>query len=336
MIQFEGLLLNFILGATAWWAARRHFGQLDIGSRFLAAGVLAWSWSILGMQILGSVSLLTRAGIAFWVGLGVLISIGMSRFRPRPLDTSSGFHSAPTDALYSWPAIACLGVLIWVCLEMMLQSLIYPVKVMSDGPIYHLYFAARWWKAGKYFLVAAPFGENAATYFPANGDLWFTWLMIGWGGDRLARIGQAPFLVVAGVASYRICRMLGAGRSSSLIASTWFLTSTALLVFSFEANVDTIFIANDLLAAYFFLRFARGDDGISSLVLGGLAAGGALGTKSVAIVFVPPLILVALAAVLAHSRTPRERAIQILILLVSPLILSGFWPLSTGHASSRR
>ena len=49
-------------------------------------------------------------------------------------------------------------------------ALILGVKVVSDGPIYHLYFAARWWKGAALILVAAPFGENAATYFPANGD----------------------------------------------------------------------------------------------------------------------------------------------------------------------
>ena len=47
-----------------------------------------------------------------------------------------------------------------------MRSLLLAVKVVSDGPIYHLYFAARWWKAGRLILVAAPFGENAATYFP--------------------------------------------------------------------------------------------------------------------------------------------------------------------------
>ena len=91
------------------------------------------------------------------------------------------------------------------------ESLLWPVKVMTDGPIYHLYFAARWWKSGRLDLIAAPFGENAATYFPAVGDLWFTWLMIGWGGDRLAKVGQAPFLVLAGLTAFALCRRLGRG-----------------------------------------------------------------------------------------------------------------------------
>ena len=105
------------------------------------------------------------------------------------------------------------------------NSIVMPVKVVSDGPIYHLYFAARWWKAGRLFLIATPFGENAATYFPADGDLWFTWLMVGWGGDRLAKVGQVPFLLVAAMAAYAIARRLGAGRSSALVAACWFAST---------------------------------------------------------------------------------------------------------------
>ena len=138
-----------------------------------------------------------------------------------------------------------------------MRSLLLGVKVVSDGPIYHLYFAARRWKAGRLFLVASPFGENAATYFPANGDLWFAWLMVTWGGERLAKLGQAPFLVLAGLAAYG-CAPTGAGRSASAVAACWFVSSTPLLLFSFEPNVDTIFVAGYLMASYFFLRAFTG------------------------------------------------------------------------------
>ena len=201
-----------------------------------------------------------------------------------------------------------------------------PVKVVSDGPIYHLYFAARWWKAGRIFLIATPFGENAATYFPAVGDLWFTWLMVGWGGDRLARVGQAPFLMAAAMAAYAIARRLGADRSSAMVAACWFASTPPLLLFSFEPNVNSIFIAGYLLAAYFFLRYALGDDGLPSLILGGLAAGGALGTKAVGVVFVPILLLLGdavgrLAAGIVRSSG--DGAWRMIVL--TPLVMAGYW-----------
>jgi hypothetical protein len=234
-------------------------------------------------------------------------------------------------SLTSWLS---LGLLLWAGVETLAPSLFLPVKVVSDGPIYHLYFAARWWKAGAVFPIAAPFGESAAPYFPANGDLWFTWLMFSAGGDALARIGQAPFWVMAGIASYGLARRLGASEGSSLIAVTWFLSSTPLLLFSFEPNVDTIFIAGYLTACFFFLRFAMGDDGWPSLLLGGLAAGLALGTKAVGVVFVPPLLLWPLASILglgrrsgddSPERSLRFRLGLVVVLVLATLATSAAW-----------
>ena len=184
---------------------------------------------------------------------------------PRPLswDALSAWRSCSSAVLCVRDAIAAL----------------WRVKVVSDGPIYHLYFAARWWKAGRLFLVAAPFGENAATYFPANGDLWFTWLMATWGGDRLAKVGQVPFLVLAGLAALRVCALLGAGRSASLVATCWFVSSTPLLLFSFEPNVDTIFVAGYLVAAYFFLRASSGEGDTRGLLSGSTGRGGGTGNQ---------------------------------------------------------
>ena len=65
-----------------------------------------------------------------------------------------------------------------------------------------------------------------------------------------------PFLLVAALAAYGMARTLGAGRNSSLLATCWFVTSSPFLLFSFEANVDTIFVAGYLTAAYFFLLYA--------------------------------------------------------------------------------
>ena len=162
-----------------------------------------------------------------------------------------------SDVAFSWDSLAGLALLLSAALILGMRSLLLAVKVVSDGPIYHLYFAARWWKAGRLFLVAAPFGENAATYFPANGDLWFTWLLASWGGDRLAKVGQAPFLVLAALAAYGCAQAARGGRSASLVATCWFASSTPFLLYSFEPNVDTIFVAGYLMAAYFFLAGLR-------------------------------------------------------------------------------
>jgi hypothetical protein len=199
------------------------------------------------------------------------------------------------------------------------------VKVVSDGPIYHLYFAARWWKAGRLILVAAPFGENAATYFPANGDLWFTWLLASWGGDRLARVGQAPFLALAGLAAYGSARLLGASRTASLIATCWFVSSTPLLIYSFEPNVDTIFVAGYTIASYFFLRGAQGEGDGAAIAVGSLAAGCALGSKPVGVVFVPPLFALAIAQAVRSGLRPATKLTRTTLIVLLPVVTGGYW-----------
>ena len=217
-----------------------------------------------------------------------------------------------------------LSLLLSAALVLGMKSLVLGVKVVSDGPIYHLYFAARWWKAGRLFLVASPFGENAATYFPANGDLWFAWLMASWGGERLAKVGQVPFLLLASLAAYGCARRLGAGRSASVVATCWFASCSPLLLFSFEPNVDTIFVAGYLMAAYFFLKAWQDAGDTAACCLGALAAGEALGTKAVGVIFVPPLLAVAALAILTQSVSARDRIRMTFVILFVPLISGGF------------
>jgi hypothetical protein len=315
-----GLVANGLLLAGAWWLAGHGLRQTRFLDRVLGSAVLAFAWSLLGLELLGVLGLLAIGPLCGWACL--LFGAGVAARWQRP-----NVPGGEEETSEPWRAEVVLAValLLWTCVVLLMRSLLLPVKVVSDGPIYHLYFAARWWKAGKLFLVAAPFGENAATYFPANGDLWFTWLMASWGGDRLAKVGQAPFLVLAGVAAFRIARILCSGRNASVIAVCWFLASTPLLLFTFEANVDTIFVACYLMAVVFFLRYQPQSPCGRTLLVGGLAAGLAMGTKPVGLVFVGPLLLLFLGSVAIRTRSWRTTSAAGLVLAGCLLPGAGFW-----------
>ncbi|MDG3005741.1 glycosyltransferase family 39 protein [Paludisphaera mucosa] len=314
-----GVCNAFVL-LGAWWGATYGLRQPRGTARMLAAALLGWAWITLGMQLLGTIGLLTIGNLMGWSLLAAGLGLGIAlRRRERPFDPPSGPEATGCEG---WLAVA---LALWTTLVLGMPSLLLPVKVVSDGPIYHLYFAARWWKAGRLFLVASPFGESAATYFPANGDLWFAWLMTTWGGDRLARVGQAPFLLMACLASYGCSRELGAGRTASLVATSLFATGGPLILFTFEPNVDTIFVAGYLTAAYFFLRYSLERDGWPALLLGGLAAGEALGTKSVGNLFVPPLVLVAAWAVARRNRELKATVAGVATMFAGVAIPSAFW-----------
>lgn len=290
-------------------------------SAVLAAAVLFWTVCTIALEILsfwGAICLLAQIGVGSAV---LMVGLCLPRARDQARETLEPRESWGWDAA----AILSVGLLVTAVVPLALQSLLLAVKVVSDGPIYHLYFAVRWWRAGRLILVAAPFGENAATYFPANGDLWFTWLITAWGGDRLARIGQTPFLLLAALAAHGLARSAGASRSASAIATCWFASSTPLLIFSFTPNVDSIFIAGLLLAGYFFQRFALDHEPWPALGLGALAAGLAMGTKAVGVVFVPPVLAFGLVLAWRASGSRRLKILRSLVVVLVPLATGGYW-----------
>jgi hypothetical protein len=317
-----GLAANGLLLLGSFWLAIHGFKQPRGLPTVLATAIVFWTASTVGAIALGICRAIQLVPMLAWGAVLAAIG-GIVRWRRAEgdPDTSTG----PVTEPLSWDAVFSLSLLSSAALILAMKSLLLGVKVVSDGPIYHLYFAARWWKAGRLFLVATPFGENAATYFPANGDIWFTWLMASWGGDRLAKVGQAPFLALASLAAYGCARRLGAGRSASVVATCWFASSTPLLLFSFEPNVDTIFVAGYLMATYFFLRAAQRPQETAAWLLGGLAAGEALGTKAVGIVFVPPLLALALVAILLQRAPAQSKLLRTFVVVFGPLVSGGFW-----------
>ena len=314
--------LNGGLGLGAYWASRFGFRQPPGSPRILASVVLAWGWLTIGMETLGSIGLLARRPLLGWVGAGLLIGLACKLAGRKGGEDPA---ARPPARPLSWEEVVCHGLIVWAAALFGLSSLFLPVKVVSDGPIYHLYFAIRWWKAGRLELIATPFGENGATYFPAVGDLWLSWLVIGRGGEDLAKIGQAPFLVVAGLATMALARRLGASRPAATIATAWAVLTVPFFYFSFVPNVDTIFVAGYLMAAYFFLRFTLGDDGLGGLALGALSAGCSLATKAPAFVFVVPLLALGAWSAVGRGRAPASKVLGALIALLVPLSVAGFW-----------
>jgi hypothetical protein len=259
------------------------------------------------------------------LGWAILVAgIGYIVGRFHTANDSHPPHHAPHEP-FSWDEVISVALILWVALLLGMRSLLLGVKVVSDGPIYHLYFAVRWWKAARLFLVAAPFGESAATYFPANGDLWFAWLTATAGGDRLARIGQVPFLCVASLAAFGCARTLGASRKASLVATCWFASSTPLLIFSFEPNVDTIFVAGYLLATYFYLQAGRAEGQLAELGLAALAAGLAMATKPTGIVFILPLLALPIVECLFKPISIQSKIVRTAVIVFVPSLTASFW-----------
>ena len=192
VVPLVGAASNLMLAAGSY-AIAAALGQPRGRPRWLAAAVIFWSCCTVGLELLGGFGAIGTFSLLAWSGLVAAAGLiawhgrrGGVGLEPKPeFELKPDSPRSPVEP----EATISLALVLAVCLLYAIPSLVAAVKVVSDGPIYHLYFAARWWKAGRLILVAAPFGENAATYFPSNGDLWFTWLMASSGGDLLARLG---------------------------------------------------------------------------------------------------------------------------------------------------
>ena len=319
-------LIPLILGA--WWLARDGF-EVEAGSpRILASAVVAWGWVTVGMELLGTLGRLDRIALVGW-SVGGLALAGLIVWSRGRRESPSGITS-DTPARTGPGLVALIGavIVVWAALRVGLVSMFQPVKVVSDGPIYHLYFAARWWKAERIFPVATPFGEVGATYFWANGELWYTWLMALYGGDRFARVGQVPFLGLIGTAVVALGRRLKVGEPASWITAFWYMAAGPLFLFTFEPNVDTILIAGYLIATYFFVQAGTEapEENLRSLILGSLAAGLGMGTKPTGIVFFPPLIGLMLGLCAWRSRTWRSFFRSVTAAVVPGLAMMAYWP----------
>ena len=294
------VLWGGMLGLGGWWASGRGFRQPDGLPRALGAAVLAWAWATLGALALGLSGYLARGPLLSWAAagltLGGLIRVLAPDPTARPASRGEPVNGAATVglALAMW-AVAFSGIPSWIL----------PERANSDAPIYHLYFAARWWKSGRLSLIPAPFGDTAVSYLPAGGEVLFAALMALADGDILARAGPFLFLVLGATSAFAIARRLGAGASGAILAVGLFVTTVPMLFFAFVADVNVIFVAGYLAAAHFFLAYARRDGGAGTLTLGALAAGGAWGSKATGTVLVPPLLVGAAIAVLVRGGSRR-------------------------------
>lgn len=275
----------------------------DLVGRVLATAVTGFTVVVVSLEILGLVGLINRASLAtICVLTGAL---GLVRWATAT--GSSNPHSALPSGRLGVLSLVVIALAVWAALLYLLFGLVFAVEPISDAPIYHLRFAASWMRTGSLGLVPTPFGEEAATYFPANGDLWLTWLM-STGMGPLVKVGEWPFLVVGAAALYGLARRAEAPWPAAILPAALWATLPIILLQSSIATVDLVWTAFYFIAAYFLLRWlaASGSEGRGLMLLFGLAAGIVLGTKAVGGVFVILLLVPVVGALACRAHRGRH------------------------------
>lgn len=317
-----GLNLSFWLGMGLLVRGRPPREGAD---RVLAAAVAGFAVIVLSLEVLGSAGQISRQTVGA-ICLLTGVAGAVRGFKASRAVASAVFRtqewSIPKPLGRTWPAVAAAVFASWAALQHLLVGLVFPVQPVSDAPIYHLYFAARWWQSGRLDLVPTPFGEEAAAYFPANGDLWLTWLLAT-GAGPFVKVGQWPFLVVGAIALFGIARKCGMPRPAALFPAALWVGLPIVLTQSSVANVDLIWTAFCFGAVHFLVRwFGEPGPGVrGSLTFFALACGIVAGTKAVGAVFVS-LLLVPVLGALAWRRV---RVGWLTGLVVAVLVPSAYW-----------
>jgi hypothetical protein len=352
-------LLNSCFWVGIWLLMSRFFS--DVLARLLATAVVGFSVILISLELLSLGDAIWLEPVTLLCGLVLLAGIIASKWPPASRRESEPSSIEDTPAATDRPGLVrCASVLIagfavWAGLDGLVYGLFTPVLVDSDAPIYHLPFAIHWAKVGRLDLVSTPFGEEGAPYFPANGDLWLTWLALTSRFAAVIKIGQWLFLPVGGLALYAIARQSNSPPECAVIGAGIWCSMPLVLRQSSVANVDLIWTAFYFIALFFVMRYReasrRGVHDRRDLSLAALSLGIVLGSKSVGLVFallvICPLIWWTwvnsgsrAAHLIADSarRTPDKsikdddrrsslsRRIRSLgLLLISILLPSGFW-----------
>jgi hypothetical protein len=164
---------------------------------------------------------------------------------------------------------------------------------LYDSLSYHLVFPARWLLDHRLSIVPTPFSDEAQAYAPANGELFFLWLMLPFHGDVLARIGQLPFYLLGGVVLYALARQAGAAPAHAIYPPLFYFFTRPIVEQALGADVDLV-CWSVFLASLYFGTIAADRDEPRDWFMWGVSFGLYCGTKYVALVYAPVLVAFAL------------------------------------------
>jgi hypothetical protein len=317
-----GLNASFWIGIGILVARRvRH----DVVNRVLATAITGFALVVVSLEVLGLVGSINRMSVATICVLTGFVGLLRWRADSRAKDPAGRMsmpHAAPPATPWQTVlSLVALALVVWAALLYLLLGLVFPVEPISDAPIYHLYFAAGWARSGSLGLMPTPFGEEAATYFPANGDLWLTWLA-STGMGPFVKTGEWPFLVLGATALYGLARRVAAPWPAAVLPAALWVSVPIVLLQSSIANVDLVWSAFYFSAAYFLLQWLEDSESDArGLLLFALACGIVIGTKTIGGVFAV-LLLLPVFALLARRRPPLRQLAWLTIGLLAP---SAYW-----------
>src|SRR5688572_9896329 len=250
--------------------------------RVIAWGVAAGAFLVSTLLVAGAVfdrltPWLVITVSAAHAGLFGLLWLVTRDRRPQP--AGPPLQSIVADlAADRWLTVLMAVAAVQVLWRLVVAYLMPPYA--PDALWYHLTTVAGWLQEGR-------IGPSAftiwSTVYPFNGELLFAWPAVLLGNDTFVDLGQLPLAVLAATAVAGIARTVGLSHRGAAAAGCLFFLSPIVLSQSTANYNDVTFVGFFLCAVHFVLRLleglraGEGNHRYAYLLLGGTAAGLALG-----------------------------------------------------------
>jgi Dolichyl-phosphate-mannose-protein mannosyltransferase len=279
-----------LAGIAACRLARSVFAWAGVADAIVRVGIIIFAGVVLAGLTLGSVGLLGT--VPYLCLFGAAFAASLTLKKPR----DSADVALPTVPI----PIAAVLLPLLVCIVAV--GLVQSPLTLYDSLSYHLVFPARWLQEHRISIVPTPFSDPAQAYQPGNGELFFLWLMLPFHGDLVARIGQLPFLLLGGAGLYAIARRIGARPEHAAYAPLFYFLARPVVEQAVGADVDLICAATFVTSLYLGIAAVE-TDARRDWLLWGVSLGLYLGSKYLALVYVPVLLALPL------LRGPRLKAL---------------------------
>jgi len=269
-------LLGTCVALSSARIARRVWPDDGLSDSLLRTGIIAFALVVTGEMLLGSVGQVRLLPELLLLGGVCVLSLTLNVPATRPRIPAS----AP---------LMLVAVLAPLLIFVVATGVTRSPLTLYDSLSYHLVFPARWLLDHRLSIVPTPFSDEAQAYAPANGELFFLWLMLPFHGDLLARIGQLPFYLLGGVALYALARRAGAAPAHAIYPPLFYLFTRPIIEQAIGADVDLVCWSMFLASIYFSLvAVDRGDP--RDWLFWGVCVGLFCGSKYVALVYAPLLL----------------------------------------------
>jgi len=305
---------------------RKRLPPLDAATRWVARSVLFTAGLVAAYVLPGALGILTREAV---LGCALLLAVAAARLPARDVrGATAGMSIGPRAIVDNGPslAVAIVGAgLVAVGVLTFLRDNFATQIVHSDSLNYHFAVVADWIGHRSMWGVTQFEPGLAAGNYPQNGDVVMLSAVLPWGNDAFVRFAVLPYLALAGLVVFALCRQIGVPRSTAILAGAVF---TSIYTVAFPAVTlalpDVVALSMLGAGALFLLRHLQGP-GSWDLALAGLSLGIAFGTKWYAVPAIAALIVLWAGAWLLRSRDPRWIASRVLGTTSLVVAFGAFW-----------